>query len=332
MNPFQTPGYEHLELSTQLVVAEAIKRNIQVEVLDAEESFIRLQKNDRTEYIRKATQTSADTYITHFLLDNKKVCKQILDENGFSIPKGSSHTQAVEAIKQAPLWQGKACVIKPKSTNFGIGISILEASHTQTQFEKAVEHAFKEDASILIEAFLTGKECRFLVIGKECIAVLHRVPAHVVGDGTHSIEELVVIKNQDPRRGKGYKTPLEYLELGPTELSILEEQGLNTKSVLERGKPAWLRHNSNISTGGDSIDYSDLVHPSYKEIAAKATQTLGAQICGVDIILEDPKAPASPHNHGILELNWNPVLYFHDFPYEGKNRHTAQHVLDLLSF
>ena len=332
MNSFQTPGYENLELSTQLVIAEALKRGITVEVLDAQEPFIRLRKGEKVEYIRKANQTSADTYITHFLLDNKQVCKQILQENGFSVPQGSSHTSIVEATKEAKTWQGKACVIKPKSTNFGVGVSILEAEHSPAQFQAALEHAFKEDAAVLIERFLPGKECRFLVIGKECVAVLHRVPAHVVGDGSHSIEDLVEIKNQDPRRGKGYKTPLEYLELGSTEIAVLQEQNLNTKSVLGEGKTAWLRHNSNISTGGDSIDYTDLVHPSYKEIALGATQALGAKVCGVDIILQDPNAPATPENHGILELNWNPVLYFHDFPYKGENRHTAQHVLDLLGF
>ena len=104
------------------------------------------------------------------------------------------------------------------------------------------------------------------------------------------------------------------------------------KNIPQAGQTIFLRHNSNISTGGDSLDFTDKVHPEYKKMAQKATQAIGASICGLDIILSHPEKAPTSKNHAIIELNYNPVLYFHDFPYEGKNRQVEKYVLDVLGF
>lgn len=330
---FQTPGHEELELSTQLVIAEALRRGVKVEVLDADRQFIRLKKGKRTEYVESATKTSKDSYVMSEILGNKLVSKKILQEKNFRVPKGKSFASQDAALKSYAFFAGRKTVIKPKTTNYGIGISISgEKGFSMSEFKQAIHTAFQFDRSILIEDFLEGIECRFLVVGKKCIAVLNRIPANVMGDGKHTIAELVKLKNMDPRRGKGHKTPLEKIELGEVEKGVLKEQHCTAKSIPAEQKTIFLRRNSNISTGGDSIDFTDTVHPVYKKIAALAVQAIGAKICGLDMILKNPTEKPTKNNYGIIEVNYNPVLYFHDFPYQGKNRRVEKSILDLLGF
>ena len=170
------------------------------------------------------------------------------------------------------------------------------------------------------------------MVGDKPIAVLHRVPANVVGDGIHSIEELVHIKNKDPLRGRGYKTPLEKLALGEDERSYLGFQGRRIEDIPIKDERVFLRKNSNISTGGDSIDYTDQVLDEYKSIAVKASKAVGASICGADVIIRDIRAVPDETNYSIIELNFNPALHIHSFPFRGKNRHPEQAVLNLLGF
>ncbi len=327
---FQTKGYEDLELSTQVIIKEAIFRGIEVEVLDRKENFIRLTKEQKVEYIRQATETSVDSYVTALLMGNKGVTKKVLSEAGIRVPKGKVYDSRKKAFHDYPLISKKQ-VVKPKTTNYGIGISIVEAND-KAMFSDALTEAFKHDSSVIVEEFLKGKEYRFLVIGDQVAAVLHRVPANVTGNGTQSIKELVEIKNKDTRRGKGYITPLEKIELGNVELEVLQSRGFDEDSVPEKGKVVFLRKNSNISTGGDSIDFTDEVHEAYKKIAVQAAKIAGAKICGVDMLIQDVRECPAENNYGIIELNFNPVLYFHDFPFEGENREVEKYVLDLLEF
>ncbi len=336
---YQTAGYENLELSTQIIVAEALKRKLKVEILDPVDQFIRLSHGGKNEYIQKATKTSRDSYIVSEIMGNKVVSKMILKENQINVPDGGHYFDQNTAFQSFQTYKQKKIVIKPKNTNYGIGITMLTEKFSATAFKAAIKHAFQFDQTILIEEFMEGKECRFLIIDGHCRAVLHRVPANVIGDGKNTVRKLVAKKNSDSRRGKGYKTPLELIECGNIESQVLKKQQLTFESIPIPEQAVFLRQNSNISTGGDSIDYTDLVHPDYKKIAEKATQVIGAKICGVDLIARDfQKKPDaglnknSQSDYAIIEVNYNPVLYFHNFPYQGKNRHVGKYILDMLGF
>lgn len=324
--------YAGLELSTQLIIGEAKQRGVQVEVLDWDDNFIRLRKGERTEYVKQATRTSVDTYISPLIMENKEVTKIVLKENGISVPDGITVHSVAEAEEKLPGFLGRNIVVKPKSTNFGKGVVILKQPYSESDVRSAIDYAFTYDHSILIEEFIAGSEYRFLIIGEDVAAILHRVPANITGDGIHSIESLVNEKNKDPLRGKGYVTPLEKITLGQTEKEYLAFQGKDFGTVPADGETVYLRENSNISTGGDSIDFTDEIHPGYKEIAVRAAKAVGARICGADIIIQDIKAAPQKDNHSIIELNFNPALHIHDFPYQGKNRNVEQRVLDLLGF
>lgn len=327
---YLTPGFEDMELSTQLLIRESLSRGYRVDVLDRKDQFIRIVTDSAVEYVKQATRTRADSYIAPLLMGNKAVTKIVLAEAGLRVPGGAEFVSLSDALDAFVDWEGRALVIKPNSTNFGKAVKIFPRGADKLQYHSAAEEAFQHDSTVLVEDFLPGREYRFLVIGDFVRGILHRVPANVTGDGRSDIRRLVDQKNRNPLRGKGYVSPLEKLGLGSTEETFLSNSGLNFNSVPERGELIFLRENSNISTGGDSLDFTDRIHPGYKDLAFAASSAVGAKICGVDMMITDTEIPPDEDNYGIIELNFNPALHIHDFPYQGENRHVEVHVLNLL--
>lgn len=323
-------GYEDMELSTQILLKEAVKRGITIELLDRADNFVALKKYGETEYVKQATKTTKDNYISVLLMENKVVTKKILKDKGINVPMGSEWYQLEDALCHLSDLKNKPIVIKPKSTNFGKGISIFPGGTKEEDLESAFKEAFKHDNTVLVEEFIKGKEYRFLVIGEEVVGILHRVPANVVGDGVHTIKELVSLKNQDPLRGKGYRRPLEKIHLDETARLFLKAQGLDFESIPEEGGCIYLRENSNISTGGDSIDYTDLICDHFKQLAVEASHAVGAKICGVDMMIEN--VADSKSSYAVIELNFNPAIHIHSYPYKGKERNIAHKILKLLGF
>lgn len=328
MNRFKFDGYDDLELSTQILIKESIKRGITIEILDRSDNFISLKNKDKFEYVKQSTKTSKDSYISVLIMENKTVTKKVLANNGIEVPIGKefySIEQVKDSIKDLV---NKPIVIKPKSTNFGLGISIFQNGANEVDIIKAFDIAFKCDTTVIMEEFVKGKEYRFLVIDKEVVGILHRVPANVKGDGIKSIRQLVDIKNNDPLRGVGYVKPLEKIKLDESAELFLSNQNKDFDYIPLENEIVFLRENSNISTGGDSIDYTDIIPDRFKNIAIECAKTVGARICGVDMMLEDFKDEVS--NYSIIELNFNPAIHIHCYPYIGKERNIAVKVLELL--
>lgn len=329
--PYTLKGFEDLELSTQILLKAAIKNGVKFEILDRDENFIVLEKDKKVEYVKQATKTSLDSYVTMLIMENKVVTKKVLEKENIIVPQGKDYFN-IEDAKSDYRKYGAGIVIKPKSTNFGLGITIFKEEFSKEDYEKALEIAFKEDNSILIERFIKGKEYRIFVIGDEVVGILHRVPANVKGDGERSIKELVEEKNLDPLRGVGYKTPLEKIRLEDPEKLFLKGQGLTIEYIPKKDEVVYLRENSNISTGGDSLDYTDDILDAYKKIAIKASKAVGAKICGVDMMIEDIKNPNPIDNYAIIELNFNPAIHIHCYPYKGKNRNLGEKILKALGY
>lgn len=323
-------GFEDMELSTQLLMRQAVLRGVNVEILDRVENFIKLQKGKKIEYVQQATRTSLDHYVSVLMMENKVVTKKILHSAGIQTPEGNEYHSVLAAESVFDYYRDQAIVIKPKSTNFGLGITILKDNSDEARFRKAVGIAFKHDNTLLIESFVSGKEYRIFLINDEVVGILHRVPANVCGDGEASIEALILEKNKDPLRGVGYRKPLEKIVMGEEEALFLEMQGMDFTTVPAENQIVYLRENSNISTGGDSLDFTDEVHESYKNIAILAAQALDVQITGLDMMIDDLSKPATAENYAIIEMNFNPAIHIHCYPYKGKNRHLDRKILDAL--
>ncbi|NGX57499.1 MAG: Glutathione biosynthesis bifunctional protein GshAB [Chlamydiae bacterium] len=325
---FILKGYEDLELSTQALLREAFKRGVEVEALDRKGHFFRLKKGDHVQYVKQATMTSLDSLITYLQMENKDVTKNLLSEKGFSVPKGILCFDPKEALEKYHEVQDQKLVIKPNRMNYGIGIYTVEKQDL-AGYEAAIGKAFEYGQEVVIERFLEGEEYRFFVIDHQVVAICKRIPANVIGDGKHSIRELIEIKNHD---SKYYKIPKYYLRAGEEEAEYLAHQGLNFEVVPEEGTQVFIRENSNVSTGGDSIDMTDEIHPGYSEIAVQGAQVAEATFCGVDIMIQDIREAPTSDNHGIIELNFNPAIWIHRYPTYGEKRYVERHVLDALGF
>jgi len=324
--PYATYGFEDMEMSTQLLIAESVRRGVQYSIIDRLANFLRLEGCGKREYVKQATKTSLDTYISYLAMENKEVTKIILDDAGFPVPAGRTFTSVSSAMESFADFKGQEVVVKPKSTNFGWGIVMFRPLMAEAEFQNALEIAFGFDDEVLVEEFLHGQEYRFLVVGDECIAVLKRVGANVVGDGRSTVAELVAMKNEHPWRGVDHLAPLEKIMLGEIECHNLKQAGYTVDSILASGEQVFLRENSNISTGGDSIDVTDDAHEYYKRQAVAAAHAIGARLCGVDIVIDGELSDgAAPY--GFIELNFNPAIHMHAFTLEGRGRNATPYVL-----
>lgn len=325
---FTLEGYEHLELSTQMLIREAKKQGITVDIIDPSDNFISLRKGEHKEYVRKGSETRLDPLISYFLMENKVVTKFVLNEAGFRVPKGQLFHSKEDALDSYEHWKDLDVVVKPKSTNFGLGVGMVLAG-APGSFSQSVHEAFRHQQQVIIEEYFHGQEYRFLVIGNRVEAVCMRLPANVTGDGIHNIRQLVRLKNRDPHC---YKIPEYYIRLRQTEKGILAEQNLTIDSIPKKGQQIFLRRNSNVSTGGDPVDVTDEVTPPYKELAVAASQLVHAHFCGVDMIVHDFSLKPTPDNYCFIELNFNPALYLHRYPVQGTPRLVEKAVLRELGF
>ena len=327
--PYALKGYEKMELSTQMLMFDALQKGLHLEILDENDQFLKLWRGQHVEYVKNGNMTSKDNYVIPLAMANKTVTKKILAAADFPVPAGAEFSSLEEGLAYYPLIKDRQIVVKPKSTNFGLGISIFQEPASLEAYRKALEIAFSEDNAVLVEEFIAGTEYRFFVLDGQCEAVLLRVAANVVGDGQHTVRELVAIKNDNPLRGRDHRSPLEIIELGDIELLMLDQQGYGPDDILPAGVKVDLRRNSNISTGGDSIDVTESMHPSYKVLAADMAKAMGAWACGVDLIIPDSSAISTKENPNCtcIELNFNPSMYMHTYCAEGPGQSITPKIL-----
>ena len=323
-------GFEDMELSTQALIKACLKLGVKYEVLDRHDNFVRLTKDGRSEYVKQATKTSRDNCASILIMRNKNLTKQLLREQHIPTPRGSVYSDKEAALMEYGLRGELPCVVKPNYTNFGKGITVFTKFPNRENFERALDLAFRQSSQVIVEEYIPGDDYRFLVIGNVVQAVSKRMPAFVIGDGVRPIRDLVIEKSSDPLRGPDHKKPLAFIGMGAEEALHLELHGMSFMTVPKKGEKVTLRQNSNVSTGGDAIDCTDIVHPSYGQVALKAAKAVGAVFCGVDIITEDITRPADESIFAVTELNFNPSIKIHCYPSSGQARPIGEAVVRFL--
>lgn len=320
-------GYPDLESSTVVLIKEAIKHGIQFEIIDEDHSFIKLYKGEHEEYIAQATKTSKDSYIFPSMVTDKEFSKKILRTNGLIVPNGivlNSKMSQKEINTLVFQFINKEVVIKPRTTDCGVGITVFDRPAIKKEILNAINYAFQFDSQVLVENFAKGKEYRFVVVHGKCISVVYRRSASIVGDGKKTIKELMADKD---------KEPWHYILNNPMVIDeplkiFLKNQNLTLDSIPENGQRIFLRRNSNCSTGGESVDMTDIMPNFFKEIAEKASKVFGAKICGVDILIDD----LNKSDYSIVEINDNPGICINEWPYEGHGEKVGLEILKVLGF
>ncbi len=313
--------------STQSMVDAAVQRNIPWLRLN-DYSLVQFGHGKYQKRIQ-ATVTSGTSTIATSIASDKEGTTRILYDMGLPVPRqemASNEDDAVTAAKRIRY----PVVVKPLDANHGRGISINLDSDEQVREAFYIAKKQSRSRFVLVESFVTGFDHRMLVIDGELVAVAKRVPGHVVGDGKSTIAELVEIVNSDPRRGIGHEKVLTRIELDTQAEDLMERAGYDANTVLPKGETFFLRSTANLSTGGTSIDLTDVVHPDNREMAIRAVRSIGLDIGGVDFITDDITHSYKDVGGAIVEVNAGPGFRMHVAPSEGEPRDVAGKVLDML--
>src|SRR5688500_2172680 len=275
----------------------------------------------------QATVTGKTPHIAVELASDKEETNKILASLGLPVPRQELVQNEAQAVRAAQRI-GFPVVTKPYNGNHGRGISIRLTTDAEVAhgFNVAREHS----RSVIVETFLEGDDHRLLVVNGELVAATRRTPGHVVGDGTHTIVQLIDIVNQDPRRGVGHEKVLTRLELDAQAEKMLERAGLTAQSVPERGRVVYLRSTANLSTGGTATDVTDVIHPDNRDMAVRAIRAIGLDVGGVDFLSTNIAESYRTIGGGICEVNAAPGFRMHVAPSEGTPRDVAGPVIDML--
>lgn len=311
--------------STKAIVDAAKARGIPWRRLN-ESSLVQLGygHNQRRICTAEADSTSA---IAESIAQDKDLTRMLLRTIGVPTPEGRPVESAQDAWEAAEDI-GLPVVVKPQYGNHGRGVA------TNLQDRQQVEAAYlaarEEGSSIICERHAPGDDYRVLVIGGKMVAAARREPAHVIGDGQSTVQQLIDVVNKDPRRSDGHSTSLSFIKIDAVALGVLLEQGLTPEIVAPLGKKVLIRRNANLSTGGTAADVTDLVHPDVARQCIEAARVIGLDIAGVDVVAQDITQPLQGQRGVIVEVNAGPGLRMHIEPSSGLPRPVGQAIIDML--
>ena len=308
--------------STGSIVQAAVERNIPYRRM-TEGSMVQFGWGSKQKRIQ-AAETSDTSAIAESIAQDKELTKELLHAAGVSVPLGRVVDNADDAWKVAQELGG-AVVLKPKDGNQGKGVAVN--MQTEAQVRAAFAVAENYGSEIIVERYLPGSDFRLLVVGDKLVAAARRDPPQVIGDGTHTIKQLVEEVNKDPLRGDGHATSLTKIRLDDIAIATLEKQKLTTDSVPAKGERVILRNNANLSTGGSATDVTDDVHRDMAASAVAAAKMVGLDICGVDVVCETVYKPLEEQGGGIVEVNAAPGLRMHLSPSYGKGRPVGEAIV-----
>jgi len=313
--------------STQAILDEAVSRDIPWIRLN-KYSLVQLGQGVHQKRIR-ATMTSATSAIAVDVASDKDLTTRLLGAAGLPVPKQESVRTAEQAVAVAERI-GYPVVCKPLDGNHGRGVclDLKSADDVREAFPVAQEQSRR--GWVIVESFISGRDYRCLIIDGKLAAVAERVPAHVVGDGHSTIEQLVELTNADPRRGVGHEKVLTRIKLDDAAVELLGDQGYKAGDVPPAGEMVKLTLTGNMSTGGISIDRTFEAHPENVEIAEEAARVIGLDIAGIDFICPDITEPVRETGGAICEVNAAPGFRMHTHPTIGDPQFIAKPVVDML--
>jgi cyanophycin synthetase len=313
--------------STQALVDEAVSRDIPWMRLN-QHSLVQLGQGVHGKRIR-ATMTSETGSIAVDIASDKDLTTKLLGAAGLPVPKQES-VRSEDGAVAAARRIGFPVVVKPLDGNHGRGVCLNLTSEEDVREAWPIAEEQSRRGVVIVESFVTGKDYRCLIIDGRMVAIAERVPAHVVGDGTSTVADLVELTNADPRRGVGHEKVLTRIKVDAPAEEVLAGQGHTLTSVPDAGELVKLALTGNMSTGGISIDRTFEAHPENVEIAEEAAQMIGLDIAGIDFICPDITEPVRETGGAICEVNAAPGFRMHTHPTIGEPQFIAKPVIDML--
>ena len=311
--------------STGSIVEEAVTRDI---------PWIRLGTNSLVQLgyginqMRfQATITCKTSSIAVDIACNKEQTKKMLEAASIPVANGGICVDE-EDLEEVIQKIGYPIVIKPLDGNHGKGASI-NIKNKKDAIE-GLAYAKKYSHRVIVEKFITGFDFRVLIIDNKLVAAAKREPAHIKGDGVRSIQELIEETNKDPRRGYGHENVLTQIDVDRDTTDLLEKLNYTLDTIPKKNEVVYLKSTANLSTGGTSIDVTDMMHPENIFLCERISRVIGLDVCGVDIMAKNLTQPLKENGGCILEVNAAPGFRMHLAPSEGLPRNVAAPVIDML--
>jgi D-alanine-D-alanine ligase-like ATP-grasp enzyme len=214
-----------------------------------------------------------------------------------------SPSRSIEAAYRYATRLGFPVIVKPNSGSQGSGVALV---HDKKSMYRALRQIFRRDRVALVQKPVHGKDYRLVVLDDQVISAYQRIPLSVSGDGKQTVRQLLIAKQ------RRFVAASRDTQIRIDDLRIAEKlkrQNMNMKSVPEKGRLVFLLDNANLSTGGDSIDVTNVVHPLFAQTAINLTRDMGLRLCGVDLIVDgDISQWTGDKNFHVLEINAAPGL------------------------
>jgi D-alanine-D-alanine ligase-like ATP-grasp enzyme len=257
---------------------------------------------------------------------DKEAVKQHLIAKGYSVPEGRIFlaTQSEAALVFYKKLGRPAC-IKPNNASGGKGV--FAPIKSEQVFRSAFELTAAKYSQIIVEEYVEGSVIRLLYAKPYIIGARSDKPAYVVGDGHHTIAELIEIKNKERIKRKTYLPIVITDEL----LQYILNVGISLAQIPEVGRHIRLVSNSQAFSGGESWTCGDTIHPSYLKLFGEICATMpDLKLAGIDVIIRDYRAPARSEDYRILEINSSPGVAAFYFPWEGQTQDVASVIIERL--
>jgi len=321
--------------STRLILREAKNLGMEIKHLIGTNVFkLKYRGKEKDFHFQNPSCNSATGM---YIANSKRATRNLLQNNKICIPTGYALKMSDSSNQKKEVYDSlkKPLVVKPDRGSQGkaITVGIRNFSEYLKALRKAANYSKDREAWIVVEEQLIGyREYRVLTTREKVIGVIKRIPANVIGDGVSNIRKLIKIKNSDPRRGEAKDhPPLFKIEMDDEMKEFLKKKDLNWKSIPLKGQRILLRGVSNISMGGDSIDYTDKVHASVRELSLRAINSIpGLELGGVDFMSKDITTKQKPGSYAIIEVNNSPGIDIHDYPFIGIKRNAGLEFLRVM--
>jgi cyanophycin synthetase len=314
--------------STRSVIEAARRRGIPVERIDRL-SLLQLGHGCRRR-LAWAAMSDRTSAVGVEISGDKELTRQLLARAGIPVPAGGPADSVREALDLLAELGGPV-VVKPRKGRQGQHV------HLGLRTPDEVRAAFAvAGGDVVVERQMDGRDYRVLVVAGRVVAAAQRVPAHVVGDGSSTVTELVHRLNAHPERGNGHTNMLTRLELDETATGLLRRQGWGEDSVPDAGGTVWLRDTANLSTGGTSIDVTEEMHPDVTRLCERVAAIVGLDIAGIDLRLPGIGLPVPPSGSDagptgtVIEVNAVPGLRMHLAPAVGRARDVGAAIVGAL--
>ncbi len=318
--------------STRLIIKEALDRGIKVEFVYPRHC-VKFTYKKQFHYLY-AQFSSISTSVGFNLCNKKMAAKYFLKKAGISVPEGQLfNKKELDEAKKFIKKIGFPVVVKPEYGTHGD--FVFADIENFKEFENAWSQIHNIERNVIVEKKIFGKDYRVFATKNKTVGIIQRIPANIIGDGKNTIKQLIDLKNKDPRRTENSTDltdkALVKIKIDSIVKNYLKKQNLSLKSIPTKNQQIFLRSNANLSTGGDSIDFTDIAHKSVKQLAVKIINSLpGLAYGGIDFMTKDISKKQTRKTYAILEVNASPGIDMHHLPYKGKNRNAAGAIIDVM--